>query len=124
MPKFFGREPAVILAFVAALVKLGAAFGLNLSADQQAGVNAVAAAAVGVGVAYIVHDGLSAAVLGFLQAAVALAVGFGLHWSADQQAVVMTVAAALVAMWTRAQVTAPVPAAPAPVRAAADVSGV
>jgi len=110
MPKIFGREPAVILALVAALVKLGAAFGLDVSTDQQALINAVAAAAVGVAVAVMVHDGASAALLGLIQAAVALAVGFGLHWSADQQAVVMTAAAAVLAMWTRTQVTAPVPA--------------
>lgn len=107
------REPAVVLALVAALVKLGAAFGLDVSADQQAVINAAAAAIVGLVVAVAAHDALSAPILGALQALVALAVGFGLHWNADQQAVVMTAAAALVAMWTRTQVTAPVAAASA-----------
>lgn len=109
----FKREPALWLALVAVLVKLGAAFGLNVSTDQQAVVNAVAAAAVGVAVAWSVHDGLGAALIGLVQASVALAVGFGLHWSSDQQAAAAAVAAAAVALWTRTQVTAPVPPAPA-----------
>lgn len=117
MPKIFGREPALWLALVAVAVKLTSAFWINVSSDQQAVINAAAAAAVGLLVAVSVHDGLSAAVLGFVQAIVALAVGFGLHWSPDQQALVMTAAAAVVAMWTRTQVTAPVTAAQMPSRA-------
>lgn len=107
--KIFGREPALWLALIAVAVKLSTAFGLDLTADQQAVINAVAAALVGVLVAVSVHDGLGAAVIGLVQAAVALAVGFGLHWSPDQQAVVLSFASAIVAMWTRTQVTAPVP---------------
>lgn len=108
--RIFGREPALWLALVAVLVKTGAAFGLNVSADQQSAVNAVAAAVVGLAVAYIAHDGLSAAVLGAAQSVIALAVGFGLHWSADQQAVTMSLIAVLVGMFVRTQVTAPAPA--------------
>lgn len=106
--KIFGREPALWLALIAVGVKLLTAFGLNVSGQQQAVINAVAAALVGLIVAISVHDGVGAAVLGFVQAGVALAVGFGLDWSADQQAIVLSLASALVAMWTRTQVTAPV----------------
>ncbi|OKJ06831.1 hypothetical protein [Kitasatospora sp. CB01950] len=108
--RIFGREPALWLALVAVVVKLGAAFGLSVSPEQQALINAAAAAGVGLVVALVVHDGRGAAVLGLVQAALALAVGYGLHWSADQQAVALSAVAALVAMWTRTQVTAPVPA--------------
>lgn len=108
--KMLGREPAVLLGLVAVLVKLAAAFGVNVSGEQQAVINAVAAAAVGVTLAVMARDGVGAALLGFVQAALALAVGFGLGWSAEQQAVVLSVAAAVVAMWDRTQVTAPVPA--------------
>jgi hypothetical protein len=118
MTRIFGREPALVLAFLAGLVKLAAAFGVNVSTDQQAVINAAAAAAVGLWIAFKVSDGISASVLGFAQAALALAVGFGLHWSADQQAVLMTAVAAAVAMWTRTQVTAPIPSDPAPAPAA------
>lgn len=103
----FRREPALLLAAFAALVKLAAAFGLHLSSERQAVLNALAAALVGLAVAVIAHDALAAPILGFVQAALAVAVGFGLHWSADQQAVVMSAVAALVAMFVRTQVTAP-----------------
>ncbi|GAA0554738.1 MULTISPECIES: hypothetical protein [Streptomyces] len=108
--KILGREPAMLLGLVAVLVKMAAAFGLDVSGEQQAVVNAVAAALVGLILAVMAHDGVSAAVLGFVQATLALAVGFGLDWSADRQAVVLSVAAAVVAMFDRTQVTAPVPA--------------
>jgi hypothetical protein len=113
--KIFGREPAAWLALIAVAVKLSTAFGLDLTDGQQAAVNAIAAALVGLLVAVSVHDGIGAAVIGFVQAAVALAVGFGLHWSPEQQAVVLSFASALVAMWTRTQVTAPVPPVTRPV---------
>lgn len=111
MPKW-NREPAALLAFVAVAIKLIAAFGVHLSSDQQAVVNAAAAAIVGLAVAFMAHDALAAPLYGFTQAALALAVGFGLHWSADQQAVVLSFVQVAIAMFLRTQVTAPVPAAP------------
>lgn len=109
--KLFGREPAAWLSLVAIAVKLLAAFGLNVTSDQQAAVNAIAAAAVGLTVAVMAHDALAAPLYGFAQAGIALAVGFGLHWSADQQAVVLSFVQVAVAMFVRTQITAPTPAA-------------
>jgi hypothetical protein len=108
--RVFGREPAAWLSLVAVAVKLLAAFGLDVTADQQATINALAAAVMGVLIAALVHDGVGAAIIGFAQAALALAVGFGLDWSADRQAVVMAAATVVVGMWDRTQVTAPVSA--------------
>ncbi|MFJ1993064.1 hypothetical protein [Streptomyces asiaticus] len=108
--KILGREPALLLGLVAVLVKMAAAFGLDVSGEQQAVVNALASALVGLILAVMARDGVGAAVLGFVQASIALAVGFGLDWSAERQAVVLSVAAAVVAMFDRTQVTAPVSA--------------
>ncbi|MDX3232901.1 hypothetical protein [Streptomyces sp. ME19-01-6] len=108
--KILGREPALILGLFAIIVKLAAAFGMDVSTEQQAWINAVAAACVGVVLAVMANDGISAAVLGLVQSSLALAVGLGLDWSVDQQAVVMSFASAVVAMFDRTQVTAPVPA--------------
>ncbi|MFF1916218.1 hypothetical protein ACFVYE_32445 [Streptomyces sp. NPDC058239] len=108
--KFFGREPAALLALFAIVVKLAAAFGLDVSIDVQACVNAVAAAAMGIAIAVVANDGLGAAIVGFAQSALALALGLGLDWSADKQAVVLTAVTIVVGMWDRTQVTAPVPA--------------
>ncbi|MFI9331892.1 hypothetical protein ACIGZJ_30675 [Kitasatospora sp. NPDC052868] len=109
MPKILGREPALLLALIAAIVNGAPAFNINLTAGQQAAINSVAAMAVGIAVAVIVHDGLGAALLGLIQAGGSLMIGFGLHWNTGQQAAVMLVATAAVAMWTRTQVTAPLP---------------
>ncbi|MFD7016148.1 hypothetical protein [Streptomyces sp. NPDC059928] len=108
--RIFGREPAAVLAVIAAAVKLASAFWFHTTVTQQATVNTAAATAVALIIAIVVHDGVGAALLGFIQAGMAAAVGFGLHWSADTQAVVFTFATALVAAFTRTQVTARVPA--------------
>jgi nicotinamide riboside transporter PnuC len=107
----FKREPALFLTLIAVGIKTLAAFGLNVTGEQQAVINAVAAGAVGLLIAVMAHDGIGAAVLGFVQAIIALAVGFGADWSAEQQAIVLSLAAAVVGMFDRTQVTAPAPAA-------------
>lgn len=106
MPYIFRREPAAWLALVAILVKLVSAFWVNVSVDEQSLINAVAAAVVGLVVAFSTHDGIAAAVYGFAQSALALAVGFGLQWSADQQAVLLSAVSVVLALFTRTQVTA------------------
>lgn len=108
--KIFGREPALILAFIAALVQVVSTFIVVLTPDQQALLNATAVALAGLITAAMVHDGVQAGVLGCIQAVLSLAVGFGLHWDPTRQSVVMGVAAALIALWVRDRVTAPVPA--------------
>lgn len=119
--RIFGREPAMWLAFIAALVKLISAFWLHLTVDQQSTINALAAAVVGVVVAVLVHDGLSAAILGLSQGSLALAIGFGLHMAADKQAILMAAVGITVAMFVRTQVTAPAPAVtPAPAASQGD----
>lgn len=108
--RIFGREPALLLGFAAAGLKLAAAFGLNVSDSQQALINAALAAAVGVWLAIVAKDGaLGAAITQLAQAFLALFLGFGLDWSAAKQATVMATLAAALALWERTQVTAPVP---------------
>lgn len=110
--RIFGREPALWLTLVATLVRLAAAHWINITADQQAVLNAVAAALAGLFVASIVHRGQPAALLGFISALLALAVGFGLNLTAEKQALIMSAVGAIVAMFVRTQVVAPVPAIP------------
>ncbi|MGC4886720.1 hypothetical protein [Micromonospora sp. DT227] len=119
MPRIFGRDPAIFLAVIAAAIKLIAAFFINLTADQQAVLNTVAAAAVGVAVAFMARrDGQVAALLGFAQAALAAAVGFGLDLSAEKQAILLSFVGVVLGMFERTQITAPTPAAgPGPIGA-------
>lgn len=111
--KIFGREPVYLLAVAAIALKLAAAFGLNVSADQQAVINAVLAAAVGVASAIVLKTGAAgAAILQFAQAALALFVGFGLDLSANQQSLIMSGVAAVLALVLHREVQAPVPTLP------------
>ncbi len=52
----FGREPVAIAAFVAILVNLGVSFGLHLSNDQIALINALVVA----GLALLVRSSVTA----------------------------------------------------------------
>jgi hypothetical protein len=109
--KIFGREPVYLLAVAAIALKLAAAFGWNVSDQQQAWINAALAAAVGLVSAIVLKTGAAgAAVLQFAQAALALFVGFGLNLSADQQSLIMSGVAAILALVLHKEVTAPVPA--------------
>lgn len=107
--RVFGRDPALWLAAVGVAVKLVGAFWIDLSADQQAGLNAVAAAVIGLAVASMVKDGQVAAILGLAQALVAIALGFGLHLSAETQAVIMSFVGVVANAYVRTQVIPPVP---------------
>lgn len=85
----FGREPATILALVAAIIQCVGAFAFDLTKDQQSLLNAVAAGVLGAVVAFMVHDNVVAAVTACFQALIACAIGFGLHLSPDAQTAIM-----------------------------------
>jgi hypothetical protein len=121
--KIFGREPALILGFIAAAVQSLAAFGLSVSPGVQTAVNAIAAAVVAVILAVVLHNGaVGAALMQLATAGMALLVGLGLNWGTDKQGWVMALVAAGIALFTRTQVTPPVPSVPleqrSPVKAA------
>lgn len=108
--RIFGREPALWLGLVSAVVQLVSALWLPLTVEQQGGVNAVAVAVLGVVTAVAVaKERVAPAVLGLVQAVLALALAFGLHLPDTHQSVIMAFAAAVAAMFTRTQVVAPAP---------------
>lgn len=106
----FGREPATILALIAGLLKVGVAFGLDVTETQQTLVNTFAAAVVAIVLLIVLHSGSwYAALVNFAQSGMALTVGFGLDWSVEKQATVMAaVGLGLAFMGVRPQVEAPV----------------
>jgi hypothetical protein len=104
--RIFGRDPALWLTLIATAVRLFSAFVIDLSADQQAVLNAVA----GFVIAKVAHQGQPAAILGLVHALLALGVGFGLHMDPDTQALVMSFVGLVISMFIRTQVIAPVPA--------------
>lgn len=121
--KIFGREPVYVLAFAAVALKLAAAFGLDVTADQQTLINTVLSCVVAVASAVVLKTGAAgAAILQFASAAMALFVGFGLDWSTEKQGLVMASVAALLAIIEHREVQAPLSQVPleqsSPVKAA------
>ena len=108
--KIFGREPVAILAFIAVALKLLAAYGMHVSADQQPTIMAVLSCVVAVAQAFILKNGAAfAALVNLAHAGIALLMNFGLHMSADQQALWMTlIEGGLALAVVRPQVTAPI----------------
>lgn len=111
--KIFGREPVLILAVVSIVLKLGAAYGLDVSETQQTLINTVLSCAVAVASAWVLRNGaVGAAIMQFSSALLALFVGFGLDMSSEAQAGWMSLVAAVLAVVERPQVTPPVVALP------------
>lgn len=111
--KVFGREPVYILAAISIALKLGAAYGLDVSEHQQTLINTVLSCAVAVASAWVLRTGaVGAAILQFSSALFALFLGFGLDLSADQQAGWMSLVAVVLALFEHPQVTAPVAVLP------------
>ena len=91
---------------------------MHLTTDQQGVLNAGAALAVGLIVAFTTGDGQVAAILGAFKGLMAIVIAFGFHVSAPNQAVAYGLAAAIVAVVVRDRVVAPVPPLPSPVAGA------
>ncbi len=107
--KILGREPALLLGFIAAVVKL-LGYQFDVSAGTQTAINFLAAAVVGLILAIVAKTGAwAAAVLQVAQALFALFAGLGLDWSADKQALWMAAIGAGLALYERTQITPPLP---------------
>ncbi|MFF9910610.1 hypothetical protein [Streptomyces sp. NPDC013457] len=111
--RVLGREPVYILAFVAIALKLGSAYGLDVSAEQQGYIMAVLSLIVAAVNAIVLRTGAAAAaIVNLAQGLLALFLAFGLNMSAEQQALWMLIVEAAVALAIRREVTAPVSALP------------
>lgn len=106
--KIFHREPAVVIAFIATLLQIGASVGLPVSGEVQGAIVAVLTAAAGVATALkVAADKALPALLGFAQAGFALLLALHFHVSADVQSAVAAGITAAVALFVRTQVVAP-----------------
>ncbi|MEE1814202.1 hypothetical protein PUR59_04100 [Streptomyces sp. SP18ES09] len=109
--RIFGREPVYILAFIAIVLKLSAAYGLDVSIEQQGAIMAVLSLAVAFATAVVLRTGAAAAaVVNLAQGVLALFLAFGLHMAAEEQALWMMAVEGAVALILRREVTAPVSA--------------
>ncbi len=108
--KIFGREPVYVLAFISIVLKLSAAYGLDVSDVQQGAIMAVLSLIVAVVTAFVVKTGAAAAaIVNLAQGLLALFMAFGLHLDAELQALWMLAVEGAVALVLRKEVTAPVP---------------
>lgn len=106
MKILLGREPALWLGLVTALIQLVSTFIWDISPEVQGAINAAAAAVLGfVIAAFVRHEKLVPAVTGLVQAMLALGLALGWQLSAADQSTVMAFVAAAAALWTRTQVT-------------------
>ncbi|MFE5591435.1 hypothetical protein [Streptomyces sp. NPDC056549] len=111
--RIFGREPVYILAFVAIVLKLSAAYGLDVSIEQQGAIMAVLSLAVALATAVVLRTGAAAAaIVNLAQGLLALFLAFGLHMAAEEQALWMMAVEGAVALVLRREVTAPVSVLP------------
>jgi hypothetical protein len=106
--KVFGREPAVYIAVVEALLAFLVTFGLDgLSAEQSTNILAVAVAAGGFLAAWATRDTLLAALGGVARAVLILATSYGLNLSQEQVGLAVVLVSAAGGIWLRTQ-TSPV----------------
>jgi uncharacterized protein (DUF697 family) len=107
--RVFGREPVAILAFIAITLKLGSAYGWDLSNEQQTYIIAALACVVALVEALVLKTGAAfAAIVNLAQAALTLFLGFGLEMPAETQALWLFAVEAVAAFFLRRDVTAPI----------------
>jgi hypothetical protein len=107
--RVFGREPVAILAFIAVAIKLGAAYGWDVSAETQTAIMVALSCVVAVVEAVVLKTGAAfAAIVNLAQAALVLFMHLGLEMSAEDQALWMLLVEGGVALFLRREVTAPV----------------
>lgn len=109
--KIFGREPVYILAFVAIVLKLSAAYGVDVSDTEQGAIMAFLSLVVAVVSAIVLKTGAAAAaIVNLAQGVLALFLAFGLNMAAETQALWMLAVEGAVALLIHREVTAPIPA--------------
>lgn len=113
MLRVFGREPVAILAFIAVTLKLGTAYGWDISTEQQTYIIAALACVVALVEAFVLKTGAAfAAIVNLAQAALTLFMGFGLEMAPETQALWLFAVEAVTAFFLRREVTAPIAVLP------------
>ncbi|OLT36755.1 hypothetical protein BJF79_30765 [Actinomadura sp. CNU-125] len=107
--KILGRDPAAWLAAVAVAVQALVAWGVDLSEEQQAAINAAATLVMGLAIAVVVaRDQIIPAAAGALGGVLQLLVAFGVDFTQEQITTAGALLTAALGLFLRTQVTAPV----------------
>lgn len=103
--KIFGREPAVWIGLIEAVLAFALAVGLDWSNEQVALVMAAVVAVFGVVTAYATRDTMLGYVVGLTKAVIALFIGFGVDVSAELTASMIGLITVGVGFYQRTQTT-------------------
>jgi uncharacterized membrane protein len=114
MTKIFGRELAVWLAFIAAVIGVLTSFGINVDPHVQGWITAVVVFVFAVVAAVALHDGIIALATGVVTAAFSLFAAFGLEWPAEKQGYILGALTVILGFFVRTQATSSVPATASP----------
>lgn len=102
--KIFGREPAVFVGVIEAVLVLLLSFGLfDLTQNTIGLIMAVVVSALGLYTAYVTSETLLGAAIGFSKAALALATVYGLSLTVEQTGALIAVITVGFGMFQRTQ---------------------
>lgn len=102
--KVFGREPAVYIAVVEAVLAFLVTFGFSgLTAEESTNILAVAIAIGGVLAAMTTRNTLLAALSGVARAVLVLSVSYGLNLSQEQVGLTVVIVSTISGIWLRTQ---------------------
>ena len=100
--KIFGREPAVFVGLIEAVLVLLLSFGLfDLTQNTIGLIMAVVVSAFGLYTAYVTNETLLGAAVGFVKAAFALAAVYGLALTTEQTGALIAVLTVTLGMYQR-----------------------
>lgn len=102
-PRIFGRDPAVWVGLIEAILLVALSFGLGLNAATFAAIMALVSAASGLLTAWLTRDTLLAAALGVAKALFALFAVYGLVLTDAQTGALLGALAFGLGMYQRTQ---------------------
>lgn len=106
--RWFGRDPAVILSIVAAVLSCAVAFKMPVTEAMSAGIMALLYAGSDFLAALVVKsDKQLPTLLAFAEAGLALLMVFGIHMSTEQTSAIMGLVTVAAGAFIRTQVDAP-----------------
>lgn len=103
--KIFGREPALIVSTLSAVLSLIVTFNIGMSGEQAGAIVAVTSAVFGAIVAAMTRPVAPSAFTAVVAAGAALLAAYGLDVSAETVGATNAVVLAVLALLTRAQVS-------------------
>lgn len=101
--KLFGKDPALVSAFLQAVVMAFVTFKLGVTPEQGALISVAVTALVGTYAAFAIKQNLLPAIVAGFQALAAVAVAYGLHLSPEESGALTAGLVGLLGLFLRTQ---------------------